>query len=54
MSRGVGEMLFPFHFLTFNFFILFLGGGCKHGGKTWKDWEMSGIGVHAVKYPKNQ
>ena len=32
-----------------------LGVGHKGlGGHTWKDWEVSVIGVYKVKFPKNQ
>lgn len=34
--------------------ILFWGEGYKSGGWTRKDWEMSGIGVQDVKFPKDQ
>lgn len=43
--------------LTWLFLVVisFQGKGVyKGGGKIWKDWEMKGIGVHDVKYPKNQ
>lgn len=29
-------------------------GDYKGGGQIWKDWEISGIGVHDVKYLKNR
>lgn len=35
-------------------YIFFCGTGYKDGVWTWKDREMSGIGVRDVKFPKNQ
>ena len=35
-------------------FIFYLLRGCKGGGQTWKYWELSRIGMHDVKLPKNQ
>lgn len=36
-------------------FLNFLLGECRKGERPiWKDWEMSGIGVHNVKFPKSQ
>ena len=37
-----------------NEIFFFCMGGYKGGGWTWKDWEMSGVGGHDVKLPKNQ
>lgn len=38
------------------FYIIFilLGEGYRGGGQTWRDWEMSGIELVDVKFPKNQ
>lgn len=37
-------------------FILYfrLGGDYKGGGRIWENREISGIGVHDVKFPKDQ
>jgi len=36
-------------------FVWFGGrGGCKGGGRVWRDGEMSRIGVHDGKFTKNQ
>lgn len=35
------------------FFILFWWGGYKSGEQMWKDWEINGIRVHDVLFPKN-
>lgn len=35
-------------------FFFFWGEGYRGEGWTWKDWEMSGVGVHDVTFPKNQ
>lgn len=35
-------------------YIFFCGTGYRGGVWTWKDWEMTWIGVRAVKFPKNQ
>lgn len=52
MSPVGSERLFSF---LFNFvFIFFSGGGYEGGRWIWEDWEMGGIGVRAVKFPKNQ
>jgi hypothetical protein len=34
--------------------VLFLGRGCKDEGPIWGDREVSGIGVHDVKFTENQ
>lgn len=41
-----------FNFIYFSFF--FGGGEATRVKPTWKDWEISGIGVHDVNFPKNQ
>jgi hypothetical protein len=41
--------------LDFVVVVVLLGVGHKGlGGHTWKDWEVSVIGVYKVKFPKNQ
>ena len=45
--------LIIFYFYYF-FFIFLWGGHYKGEGQIWRDREMSGIGVHDVKFPKNQ
>lgn len=50
----VGEMDKQMLLLFFLFFF-FLGAGSYTGGRwTRKDWEMSRIMVHYVKFPRNQ
>jgi hypothetical protein len=45
---------FRFLFVCLFYFILFYGrGGCKSGRWIQRDGEMSGIGVHDVKFMKN-
>lgn len=41
--------------IFFNFYFYFLfsfGGGYKCGVQTWKDWEINGLGVNDVKFPR--
>lgn len=50
--------LFAFKFLFLFYFYYFFESfllGAHYNGKGWigKDWEMSGTGVHDVKFPKN-
>lgn len=49
MPRGISKI---FLILLF-FFILFWWGGYKSGEQMWKDWEINGIRVHDVLFPKN-
>lgn len=52
MSLVGSERLFSF---LLNFvFIFFCGGGYRGGRWIWEDWEMGGMQVHAVKFPKNR
>ncbi|MGE9641632.1 hypothetical protein ACQP3J_31855, partial [Escherichia coli] len=30
------------------------GWHCRGKGRIWRDWELSGIEVHDVKFPKSQ
>lgn len=39
---------------AFFLIFIFLGGIYKRGGRIWKDLEINGIGVHDVKFSKNQ
>lgn len=44
-------------FLSFFVYKSFVGvgvTGCKGRGGIWRDGEMSGIGIHDVKFTKNQ
>ena len=38
----------------FIYFFYFLGEGYKGRGQIWKNWEMSGIEPHDIKFPKNK
>lgn len=37
----------------FNFLFLFGGRNYSSGRQMQEDWEMNGIGVYAVQFPKN-
>lgn len=39
---------------AFYFFYFLFWGGYKGERQMWKDWEKSEIGVHDVKFQKNQ
>lgn len=66
MEEPSGVFLFWFLFVLINIFICIFyfyyffssfAGWCrcyKGKGWVWRDWEMSGIGVHDVKFPKSQ
>lgn len=36
------------------YFLFSFGGRFKGEGWIWEDWEMGGIGVHNLNFPKNQ
>lgn len=42
-----------FFILFIYILIAFAWGDYKGGAWTWKDWEVSGIGVYHVNFPKN-
>lgn len=46
-----GSEVFVFYHHYFYFFFFSLRG-YKGRGQTWKNWKMSVIGEHAVKFPK--
>lgn len=52
MGRWMNEVAFLFVLNNFGGFLL--GVRCRGEGWIWRDWEVSRIGVHYVKFPKNQ
>jgi hypothetical protein len=42
------------HFYNNIFIFFFVGGHCTGGEQVWGEGEMTGIGVHNVKFTKNQ
>lgn len=60
-STALGEQAFANKIAQCLFILFFFGGGdgvglqgCKGGAPTWRIWEIGGIGVYGVKFPKNQ
>lgn len=53
VPREAGKTFFFPQVLIFILYFLF-GGDYKGGGRMWENREVSGIGVHDVKFPKDQ
>lgn len=49
---------FVFSFKELSYILIFFcvvgWRGCRGGEQIWKDWGMSGTGVHDAKFPPNQ